>query len=138
MNKPANPSPALTVSIESFSYRKGLPAPPTEHGGGFVFDCRCVPNPGREERFKALTGQNQAVADYLRERSEASAFELHCFALIEQAVSSYLERGFNSLEVAFGCTGGQHRSVYFAEKLAAKLQSVKNVTVKLSHRDMPR
>ena len=88
------------------------------HGGGFIFDARALPNPGREERFKSLTGKDAAVIDYLSEQAAVREFLASATSLVEASVKNYQERGFNSLMVGFGCTGGQHRSVYLAEALA--------------------
>jgi len=127
---------SLSVSILSFSYRNGYPAIDSGHGGGFVFDCRCIPNPGREERYKRLSGQDEPVKDYLSQREEATAFYNHVYAMCSQAIESYRTRGFNSLSIAFGCTGGQHRSIYFAERLASDLNEVAGVHVQLHHSNL--
>ena len=117
------PSSNLTIEITSFSFK--APLPPhlfslegERHGGGFVFDCRSLPNPGREERFKSKTGLDADVRAYLEAASEISAFREHTFGLVEAAVKNFLERGFSFMNVSFGCTGGQHRSVFFTEELA--------------------
>lgn len=102
-----------------------------------MFDCRCIPNPGRLPEYADLTGQNQPVQTYLEERPETSRFRAGVISLIEQSVEAYLDRGFAHLMVNFGCTGGQHRSVFFAEQLAAHLRGKYPVQVVLSHRDMP-
>jgi RNase adaptor protein for sRNA GlmZ degradation len=117
-----NPTP-LSIEILSFSYKSALPPQlfswdEGRHGGGFVFDCRCLPNPGRETAFKSRTGLDGDVSSYLEERLEVIEFSTHVFALIQQAVENYVARGFTSLSVGFGCTGGQHRSVFFAQSLA--------------------
>jgi RNase adaptor protein for sRNA GlmZ degradation len=129
----------LDVTIVSFSYKNDPPfdmrSLSADHGGGFVFDCRCVPNPGREPRFAAASGLDADVAAYLEARPEAKRFFDSVEALVEQAVHHYRERGFTSLLVAFGCTGGQHRSVYFAELLAAKLRGEPGVRVSITHRE---
>lgn len=125
----------LTVSITSFSYKKGLPEDSSPHGGGFVFDCRCLPNPGREEGYKKYTGQDAVVCEYLGKHLEVHDFAKLTTALVSQAVSNYQAREFTNLMVCFGCTGGQHRSVYFAERLARYLEEKCNVTVKIIHRD---
>lgn len=127
---------SLSVNIVSFSYRNGYPPIDTAHGGGFVFDCRCVPNPGREERYKRLTGQDEPVKEYLTRREEANDFYNHVYAICAQAIESYRTRGFNSLSIAFGCTGGQHRSIYFAERLASDLGEVPGVFVQLHHNNL--
>ena len=125
----------LHVRISSFSYKKGLPVDPSGNGGGFIFDCRAVHNPGRYEAYKQLTGKDQEVADFLESKSEMPGFLFHVFALVDQSVTTYLDRGFSHLSVNFGCTGGQHRSVYAAEKLAAHLKANFPVNVMLSHRE---
>ncbi|MFH1681915.1 MAG: RNase adapter RapZ [Candidatus Eisenbacteria bacterium] len=126
----------LTVHIYSFSYlRGGIPEDPTGHGGGFVFDCRVLPNPGREERFKDLTGRDPGVVRYLDEREEARVFWDRVIALVLDGAQTYRARGFDHLTVAFGCTGGQHRSVYFAEKLRRALEE-HGVACTLVHRDL--
>ncbi|HAH05047.1 MAG TPA: phosphotransferase enzyme family protein, partial [Elusimicrobia bacterium] len=122
----------LTVRVQSFSYRAGLPSDPRGHGGGFVFDCRALPNPGRQERFARLTGQDAEVAAFLDGEPAVPAFLGHVFALIEPAVENYRGRNFTDLFVAFGCTGGQHRSVYCAERLARRLREA-GVDVELRH-----
>ncbi len=123
----------LTVRVQSFSYRDGLPQDDGEHGGGFVFDCRALPNPGREPRFAQLTGQDSEVAAYLEKEPEVGTFLAEAFALVDQSVESYRRRNFTDLAVAFGCTGGRHRSVYLAERLAAHLRG-KGVRAEVRHR----
>ncbi|MDE5724069.1 MAG: phosphotransferase, partial [Paramuribaculum sp.] len=126
----------LTVTVGSFSYKRGLPADPSGNGGGFVFDCRAVHNPGRYDRFKSLTGRDREVAEFLAGEPEASAFIGHAEALVDASVGRYVERGFTSLSVWFGCTGGQHRSVYFAELMARHLkESFPMIAVRLIHRE---
>jgi aminoglycoside/choline kinase family phosphotransferase len=128
------PAPAgLTVRIFSFSFHHSAPADEQGHGGGFVFDARGLPNPGREERFRALTGKDGAVIDYLSREEIVSAFLFHAIALVDASVASYQRRGFASLMVSFGCTGGQHRSVYLAEQLAKHLRGNTGVEVVVRH-----
>lgn len=127
----------LTLKISSFSYKKGLPKSESPHGGGFVFDCRCITNPGREEQYKAKTGRDPDVKAFLEAITEAHDFFGHITTLVRNSVTAYQRRGFAELEVAFGCTGGQHRSVYFAEKLAQLFSSDTEVIAVLTHRDMP-
>src|SRR5580698_4775164 len=123
----------LAVKICSFSYRHGIPKDETGHGGGFVFDARSVPNPGREEKFKALTGKDAPVIEYLNQQESAHQYFANVLALVEASIKTYQSRGFTSLSVAFGCTGGQHRSVYFAEQLAKRLSGRSGVQVELRH-----
>jgi aminoglycoside/choline kinase family phosphotransferase len=126
----------LTVTINTFSYKKGIPADNTGNGGGFVFDCRALPNPGRYEEFKDYTGKDAPVIKFLEEKEEVNEFMTHVISLVDQAVSIYQQRGFTSLMVSFGCTGGQHRSVYAAEKLNAFIYSKYPVNVVVRHREM--
>jgi aminoglycoside/choline kinase family phosphotransferase len=124
----------LVVRIFSFSFhRGGAPKDETGNGGGFVFDGRSVPNPGREERFKALTGKDTPVIDYLNQQESAIQFLAHAAALVDASISSYQRRGFSNLMISFGCTGGQHRSVYFAEQLAKHLHKTNGVQVLVRH-----
>jgi len=125
----------LTVRIFSFSFHRGLPQDETGNGGGFVFDGRSLPNPGREERFKALTGKDAEVIDYLNRQESVHQFAANANALVDASVDAYQRRGFKHLMVAFGCTGGQHRSVYLAEQLAKHLRKKNEVEVVLRHRE---
>ena len=125
---------ALVLDVQSFSFRKGFPADESGNGGGFVFDCRCLPNPGREEAYRHLTGKHPDVAAYLEKEGSVAVFFEHVRALAENAVENYQARHFTHLSVSFGCTGGQHRSVYFAERLAAYFQKkYPSVKVRLRH-----
>jgi RNase adaptor protein for sRNA GlmZ degradation len=124
----------LTVAIFSFSFHQG--GPPRDesgNGGGFVFDARGIPNPGREERFKHLTGQDAPVIEYLDQQETTHQFLRHATALVDASVENYQSRGFGNLMVSFGCTGGQHRSVYLAEHLASHLRRKPGVSVVLRH-----
>ncbi len=112
----------LVVRIFSFSYHRNPPKDETGHGGGFVFDGRSLPNPGREERFKALTGRDAAVIEYLNQQESVHQYLAGVMSLVDASVSAYQRRGFKNLMVSFGCTGGQHRSVYLAEQLAKHLR----------------
>jgi aminoglycoside/choline kinase family phosphotransferase len=123
----------LQVRVFSFSYHKGLPKDESGNGGGFVFDGRSLPNPGREERFKPLTGKDQPVIDYLNQQESVHQFLASVLSLVDASVSSYKERGFKNLMVSFGCTGGQHRSVFLAEHLAKRLRSRGGVQVEVRH-----
>lgn len=125
----------FTVRIFSFSFHKGQPKDESGHGGGFVFDARSLPNPGREERFKALTGRDAAVVEYLNVQESVGQYLDHALSLVDASVSNYQSRGFKNLMVSFGCTGGQHRSVYLAEQLAKHLRGTKGVEIKLEHRE---
>ena len=110
------------MRIFSFSFHRGLPKDETGHGGGFVFDCRSLPNPGREERFKALTGKDAPVIEYLEQQESVHQYLASVRSLVDASVNNYRSRGFKNLMVSFGCTGGQHRSVYLAEQLAEHLR----------------
>jgi aminoglycoside/choline kinase family phosphotransferase len=127
----------LVVRIFSFSFhRGGLPQDETGNGGGFVFDSRSVPNPGREEKFKALTGKDAPVIQYLNQQSSTHEFLAHAVALVEASVDNYQRRRFKNLMISFGCTGGQHRSVYFAEQLAKHLYERKDLQVIVRHLEL--
>jgi aminoglycoside/choline kinase family phosphotransferase len=132
----ASSSEKLTVRVVSFSFHRGLPEDESGNGGGFVFDARSIPNPGREERFQALTGRDAPVIEYLEQQESARQFFANAMALVEASVSDYRQRGFKHLMVSFGCTGGQHRSVYFAEQAARRLRERGDVEVVLEHREL--
>jgi aminoglycoside/choline kinase family phosphotransferase len=123
----------LTITIRSFSYRQGIPADYTGNGGGFVFDCRLLPNPGRQNQYKMLTGKDPGVVALLESNKEVSEFLKMTSAMIGNAIKKYQNRGHENLMVSFGCTGGQHRSVYCAEKLAETINQNYNVHVDLQH-----
>jgi hypothetical protein len=124
----------LTVQVFSFSFHRGGPPPDeTGHGGGFVFDARGLPNPGREERFKPLTGKDTPVNDYLNQEESVRQYLAGVWSLVEITVNDYQSRGFKNLMVSFGCTGGQHRSVFLAEQVAARLRGRSGVDVVLRH-----
>lgn len=125
----------LTVRVQSFSFKKGMPAGDAAHGGGYVFDCRALPNPGRLERYKKLTGADAPVARYLDGEPAVGRFLKQVFGLVGDSVENYKKRNFTDLSIFFGCTGGQHRSVYCAERLAEHLRRAHRVRVELSHRD---
>lgn len=129
------PKDQLEVSVYSFAYPKGIPEDTSGNGGGFVFDCRAIHNPGKYEPYKALTGMDEPVIRFLEEDGEITVFLSHVYALVDASVERYLKRGFTSLTVSFGCTGGQHRSVYSAQHLAEHLYSKYGVRVRLVHRE---
>jgi aminoglycoside/choline kinase family phosphotransferase len=130
-----SPSEKLTVRIFSFSFHRGLPQDDTGNGGGFVFDGRSLPNPGREERFKTLTGKDAPVIEYLNQQESVHQFLASAKSLVDASVNAYQRRGFKHLMVSFGCTGGQHRSVYLAEQLAKHLRAGDGVEVVVLHRE---
>ncbi len=127
------PDDRLTVRVCSFSYKKGIPEDNSGNGGGFVFDCRALPNPGREKAYQGLTGKDPEVIRCLQEKEEVLSFLESSGKLTHQAVQTYLRRGFTSLAVCFGCTGGQHRSVFCAEQLARKLRYIPDIHVVVHH-----
>jgi len=127
------PEATLTVRIFSFSFHHEMPGDESGNGGGFVFDARSLPNPGREERFRALTGKDAAVIDYLNHEDSVHQYLASVFSLVDASVAAYQRRGFTSLMVSFGCTGGQHRSVYLAEQLAKRLRKTAGVDVEVHH-----
>ena len=128
----------LAVRIQSFSYRGGLPADDQGHGGGFAFDCRALPNPGRQARFAQRDGRDPDVATFLAAEPEVERFLERVCGLVDQSVENYLSRNFTDLMVAFGCTGGRHRSVYCAEHLARRLRGRDGVSVEIRHRELDR
>lgn len=125
----------LKVDILSFSYRKGIPEDPSGNGGGYVFDCRAVHNPGKYEPYKKLIGLDEPVIRFLEDDGEILKFLEHVYALADAHVERYLERGFTHLMFCFGCTGGQHRSVYSAQHLAVHLNEKYGVEVNVTHRE---
>ena len=125
----------LVVRVMSFSYKKGIPADPSGNGGGFVFDCRAVNNPGKYERYTHFTGMDEPVIQFLEEDGEMQPFLEQAYQLVDFSVKRYKDRGFQNLMVSFGCTGGQHRSVYSAEKMAQHINEKFGVEVQLIHRE---
>jgi aminoglycoside/choline kinase family phosphotransferase len=133
---PVRQASGLTVVIGSFSYRRGYPEDESGHGGGFVFDCRALPNPGRHLEYASQCGRDAPVAVYIEQCPEAVSFWQNVLGLAEVQVAEYLRRGFSDLSIWFGCTGGQHRSVYMAERLAKHLQDhFPTVNVVIKHRE---
>lgn len=126
-------SKKLLVTIKSFSYKKGYPHDISGNGGGFIFDCRAIHNPGRYKEFINLTGKDKAVIEFLDNEENARLFFDNVLNLVNQSVDNYVQRNFSNLMVCFGCTGGQHRSVYFAEKLAKVLLQNTDIDVVLCH-----
>lgn len=123
----------LVVRINSFSYKKGLPVDESENGGGFVFDCRGILNPGRFAEYKSITGRDKKVIDFIEQRTKMADFLNSVYTIVDISVEDYIRRGFSSLMVNFGCTGGQHRSVYAAEALARHLRNKFRVKIELKH-----
>ncbi|HUQ96100.1 MAG TPA: RNase adapter RapZ, partial [Chitinophagaceae bacterium] len=123
----------LTVKICSFSYKKGIPQDASGNGGGFVFDCRGIDNPGRHEDYKTITGRDSPVMEYLERQTRMPVFLNSVFDMVDISVEEYIRRGFASLAVNFGCTGGQHRSVYAADALARHLKNKYNVKLEVFH-----
>jgi RNase adaptor protein for sRNA GlmZ degradation len=131
----------LSVKIYSFSYKKsGIPIDNTDNGGGFVFDCRFIDNPGRENEFKTLNGKDKEVIEFLDNNEQMQKFLQRSVEIIKDAVNNYISRYFTDLMVSFGCTGGQHRSVYAAEELRKKLQNTfrNSINIEIHHNDIPR
>jgi len=126
----------LVVRVFSFSFHREMPRDESGNGGGFVFDGRSLPNPGREDRFKQLTGKDQPVIDYLNREESVGPYLASAAALVEESIASYQKRGFKNLMVSFGCTGGQHRSVFLAEQLARRLRGRAGVDVVVRHLEL--
>ena len=133
-----NVSLPMTIQVQSFSYKKGLPKDKSGHGGGFIFDCRSLPNPGRLEQYIEQTGNDSEVIAFLENEEDVHSFLTHVKDLISPVIENYRERNFSHLSVAFGCTGGQHRSVYCANMLVKYLREKYSVKVDLRHRELER
>ncbi len=125
----------LTVTVMSFSFKQGLPEDTSGNGGGYVFDCRALPNPGRYPEYKCYTGKDRPVVNFLQHEEAVGRFLEHVKALVGQSIEKYMERQFTSLQVAFGCTGGQHRSVYCAEQVARWIKEAYSCIVVIHHRE---
>jgi len=123
----------LHVEINSFSYRRGIPLDKTTNGGGFVFDCRAIHNPGRYQEYVEMTGKDQPVIDFFKEKTEMDEFLTSVFSIVDMSVDKYISRKFHNLQVSFGCTGGRHRSVFSAESLAKHLREKFDVNITLKH-----
>jgi aminoglycoside/choline kinase family phosphotransferase len=123
----------LHVEINSFSYRRGIPLDKSTNGGGFVFDCRAIHNPGRYKEYVEMTGKDQPVIDFFKERSEMDDFLQSVFCIVDMSVDKYIKRKFTNLQVNFGCTGGRHRSVFSAESLAKHLREKFDINISLRH-----
>lgn len=124
----------LNINVRSFSYKKGIPTDPTGNGGGFVFDCRGILNPGRIEKYKTQTGRDEEVKKYLETETKIAVFLAGIFQVIDVSIEDYIQRGFENLEINFGCTGGQHRSVYSADATAKYIEEkFPEVQVTLHH-----
>ena len=125
----------LEVRVVSFAYKKGIPTDPSGNGGGYVFDCRAINNPGKFERFNNVTGLDKVVIDFFKEDGEMATYLDSIYKLVDNHVNRYMVRNFTHLMIAFGCTGGQHRSVYAAQKIAEHISEKFGVKVSLIHRE---
>lgn len=125
----------LEINICSFAYKKGIPNDSSGNGGGFVFDCRAINNPGKYERYNHFTGLDTPVIKYLEDDGEITQFLEHVYTIVDASVKRYIDRGFTNLMICFGCTGGQHRSVYSAQHLAEHLHEKFGVKINLVHRE---
>ena len=128
-----NSKKILTVRVNSFSYKRGIPIDESGNGGGYVFDCRALPNPGRYDQYKHLTGKDNAVIEFFQRGTELEDFLATLYHLVDRSVENYQQRNFTNLMVSFGCTGGQHRSVYCAEQLKTHLESKFDVKIIVHH-----
>ncbi len=126
----------LEVQVYSFAYKKGIPADNSGNGGGYVFDCRSINNPGKYEHYRQFTGNDPEVIKFLEDDGEVNVFLESVYKLVDSHVERFMERKFTHLQVSFGCTGGQHRSVFCAEHLASHLSGKYGVRVKLTHREL--
>jgi aminoglycoside/choline kinase family phosphotransferase len=124
---------SLNIYVHSFSFKSGIPRDFSGHGGGFVFDCRVLPNPGRYDEFREMTGTDEPVKNFLEKHKEVSDFLANIRNIMDIAIKDYLNRGMNQLMVSFGCTGGQHRSVYCATKIAEYISEKYNLKTILVH-----
>lgn len=129
-------SDKLKVTIISFSYKRSMPEDSSGHGGGYMFDCRCLPNPGRDSYYVDKTGLHEEVIEFLENEPEVNMFFNTAYQLVAMSVHKYMARGFTHLMVSFGCTGGQHRSVYNTERMAAALSQEFDVDVEVKHQGL--
>ena len=127
------PNEKLSVTITSFSYKREIPIDLADNGGGYVFDCRGLNNPGRLLDFKLLNGRNTEVINFLKTNSKVDYYMSHIYPLVDSTIETYLKRGFKNLMINFGCTGGQHRSVYCADEMFKYLKNKYDINVFLSH-----
>ena len=123
----------LNILVQSFSYKKGIPHDPSGNGGGFVFDCRGVLNTGRFEEYKKLTGRDQPVIEFLESKTKIHEFLDAAKAIVSISIDDYLARGFENLMISFGCTGGQHRSVYSTDAMAKFIKEKYNLDATVHH-----
>lgn len=130
------PQEGLTVSVNSFSFRNGIPVDNTGNGGGFVFDCRALPNPGRYEQYRIFTGKDDPVIMFFRDKPEIKEFIDNVYMILDNSIQNYLSRNFSHLMISFGCTGGQHRSVYCAEEISQRIKQNYNIRVVTRHREL--
>ncbi len=126
----------IKVRIQSFSYKRGIPWDDKGHGGGFVFDCRALPNPGRLSEYESLSGNDEKVIAFFRDKSEVNDFLVNIYGIVDQVINNYQSRNFTDLMVSFGCTGGQHRSVFCANMLHKYLQGKNNIDIEVRHREL--
>lgn len=126
----------LTVKINSFSYRRGIPYDDSGHGGGYVFDCRGILNPGKFERYMMLNGKDPEVVEFLEKNTKIYDYLEHTFQLVKTNLDNYIERSFSNLMINFGCTGGKHRSVFCAEWMANRIRNNYDIIVNLNHLDL--
>jgi len=126
----------LLVRIQSFSYRKPLPDDLSGHGGGYIFDCRAIDNPGRFKEYKSFTGKDKIIQDYFREKTDMHSFLEDQYKIIERSINSYIKKEYKHLQVNFGCTGGRHRSVFAAESIAKKIEENFNIDIEIDHREI--
>ncbi|MBS3771564.1 MAG: RNase adapter RapZ [Bacteroidales bacterium] len=126
----------LTATVNSFSYRRGIPYDNSGHGGGYVFDCRGILNPGKFERYMMLNGKDPEVVEFFEKNTKIYDYLEHTFQLVKTNLDNYIERSFSNLMINFGCTGGQHRSVFCAEWMANRIRNNYDIVVKINHLDM--